>query len=478
MSRTLLLATATGLVMALLAVSCSSDDTTAPNTTVEQTDTGGGRGADDGRSTVGSEPVTLARYADHTSQVYEDPAAWLCRPDADDICSTNQDTTVIEAGGTTYVEPWAADPDAPIDCFYVYPTISRDQSYYSDMDASDDEEGAAALNQVARLGSRCRVFAPIYRQRTLAGLAGTVQPDDGPTGEDGFGGPFDDVLDAWSTYMAHDNQGRGVVLIGHSQGAGLLKRLLQSEFDPDDHEDVRGILVAAYLAGGSVMVADGSSGTGGPDAKPDPTQPAVTEPDPTQPDLVNIPLCAKASDIGCVITWSTYRDRIPPPDDALFGRPGPEGSGLVSACVSPVHVSATHGGPPVPSDDQWIDATGYFPGTFDATMLVGASGSAPANRSLDQWIDTTGLPSVEGSSTAGPLTTPFVTVPGLVKVRCAEHDGYHYLEMTTVSVPGLKIDDIGGDLTPQWGMHLQDVNIVMGDIGALVENQTEAYIHG
>lgn len=452
------LAVTTGFALVLVATACSSSDDSGPSgdtverPTTDATDTTNTPDGGGSSSTGDSEQATLARYADHRSDVYEDPSAWLCRPDTDDICDVDQDTTVIEAGGTTFTEPWTADPDAPIDCFYVYPTISRDQSYYSDMDASDDDEGAAALNQVARLGSRCRVFAPIYRQRTLAGLAGTIEPDDASTSDDGFGGPFDDVLDAWSTYMAHDNQGRGVVLIGHSQGAGLLKRLLQSEFDPDDHDDVRGVLVAAYLAGGSVLVPDGSDGSADPTA---------------QPDLVNIPLCTNGSDLGCVVTWSTYRDRTPPPPDGIFGRPGPDGSGLVSACVSPVHVAATLGGPPVPGGDVWLDATGYFPGTFDVTMLVGTSDDGSADRSLGQWID----------GATGSLTTPFVAVQGMVQVRCAEHNGYHYLEMRTVAVPGVRIDDIGGDLTPQWGMHLQDINIVMGDIGALVEAQTEAYVH-
>ena len=54
-----------------------------------------------------------------------------------------------------------------VDCFYVYPTISRDPTPNSDWDASDAEEGYAAINQVARLRAGCRVFAPIYRQRTL-----------------------------------------------------------------------------------------------------------------------------------------------------------------------------------------------------------------------------------------------------------------------------------------------------------------------
>jgi hypothetical protein len=34
------------------------------------------------------------------------------------------------------------------------------------------------------------------------------------------------VLDAWQTYVSEHNDGRGVVLIGHSQGTDYLKRLI------------------------------------------------------------------------------------------------------------------------------------------------------------------------------------------------------------------------------------------------------------
>ena len=126
---------------------------------------------------------------------------------------------MISADGTTKVEPFQAAEDPAIDCFYVYPTISRDQSTYSDWDPSPDEEGYVTLQQAARLASECRLFTPVYRQITLQGLASRMG---GGQGAEEQGDPFADVLDAFRTYMATDNGGRGVVLIGHSQGAGML----------------------------------------------------------------------------------------------------------------------------------------------------------------------------------------------------------------------------------------------------------------
>ena len=66
---------------------------------------------------------------------------------------------------------------------------------------------------------------------------------------------YGDVLSAWQDYMAHYNNGRGVVLIGHSQGTMMLIRLVTSEIDPNP--SVRARLVSALLIGGNVKVAVG-----------------------------------------------------------------------------------------------------------------------------------------------------------------------------------------------------------------------------
>ena len=78
-------------------------------------------------------------------------------------------TTVVMADGTMSRETWAADPKAPIDCFYVYPTVSTDPTPNSDMTAGAEERNVIR-QQFARFASQCRPFAPLYRQVTLRGL--------------------------------------------------------------------------------------------------------------------------------------------------------------------------------------------------------------------------------------------------------------------------------------------------------------------
>src|SRR5262245_19409732 len=57
---------------------------------------------------------------------YSDPKTWLCRPSGKDACAIDKTTTIVATNGKLTRETWSADPKAPIDYFYVYPTISTD----------------------------------------------------------------------------------------------------------------------------------------------------------------------------------------------------------------------------------------------------------------------------------------------------------------------------------------------------------------
>lgn len=67
-------------------------------------------------------------------------------------------------------------------------------------------------------------------------------------------------------------------------------------------------------------------------------------------------------------------------------------------------------------------------------------------------------------------------MPDFVEAACEEDEEFSYLALTVDADPDdPRLDDIGGDLSPEWGMHLIDVNVAMGDLVDLVAGQAASY---
>jgi len=279
---------------------CSSDD-------ADDADTSAAGDSPSTETSASSSPSTAATadelYPEHTGELYAGTANWICHPDiADDPCQDVRSTAVDSSGVRTPVDDVpAADP--AFDCFYAYPTTSTDTEVNSDLEA-DASEINTVIAQVARYATACRVFAPVYRSITLAGLGA------GAFGSEAREIAYGDVVDAWRTYVDEFGDGRGVVLIGHSQGAGLLSRLIEEEIGPDEAAVDR--VISAVLMGTSVD--EGQAG---------------------------LPPCASADDTGCIISFSSYPADNPPVDGAIFGRL-PQ-SGEPALCVNPVALAGGDG---------------------------------------------------------------------------------------------------------------------------------------
>jgi hypothetical protein len=232
---------------------------------------------------------------------YMDPQNWLCLPGRADACAQPLTSTVIGAGGSVTKRTYTADANAPVDCFYVYPTVSRESTANADMTASPEVQHVA-LEQFERFGARCRLYAPLYRQVTLAGLRGEVRGIDLET-------PYNDVFAAWNTYLARYNNGRGVVLIGHSQGSKILARLIASEIDGTAEQRW---LISAIILGEEIDVPAGRD-VGG--------------------TFKHLPLCRSVTQVACVIAYSSYLATPPPDQNAHFG--SARAPRFVGACVDP-----------------------------------------------------------------------------------------------------------------------------------------------
>jgi hypothetical protein len=366
--------------------------------------------------------AALAMPAEAEAPNYQSPDSWLCRPGRDDACAANLDATAVAADGTLTREAFQADPNAPVDCFYVYPTVSHQAGGNADMTIDPDEKNVV-VQQFARFGAKCRLFAPMYRQVTVTALRAYMTGH--PIAADRQMA-YEDVLAAWNDYLTHDNKGRGVVLVGHSQGSNVLTQLIKNEIDG---KPIQAKLISAILMGTSLSVPKGADIGGA---------------------FQHIPLCHAASQIGCVVAFASFRAATPPPEDSHFGRVREDG--MAAACVNPA-------------------------------ALGGGAGALDAYLSEKRIAGDPGLQEASWTTPPKPIDTLFVKVPGMLTAECVNNEHGSYLAVTVHPTPGgARINDIGGDVIvggkvqENWGLHLIDANLTMGNLVALVGDQAKAYL--
>jgi hypothetical protein len=320
---------------------------------------------------------------------------WLCKPGlANDPCTSSLATTVVKASGSTSVANAKPATASGFDCFYVYPTVSREPTLNADLKVQEAETNVA-IAQASRFSSVCRVFAPMYRQVTLAGLFA-------PQGLAAVTTAYQSLLSGFDDYLAHLNDGRPIVFIGHSQGAAILIRLLAGVVDHD--AKLRNRLVLAIVLGGDVEVRTGSL-TGG--------------------SFTNIPLCSRAAEPGCVIAYSSFPGE--PPATALFGRPG-QGVALQS---------------------QQTATAGVQVACVNPAAIGGGSAL------LDPYFPSLGL-----------MSTPWFSYPGLYRAACHTAHGATWLQVgkaTGSSDRRPVVTELDG---ADWGYHTGDVNLALGNLVA------------
>jgi hypothetical protein len=225
------------------------------------------------------------------------------------------------------------------------------------------------------------------------------------------------VRAAWRAYLRRAAPGRGVVLIGHSQGTGMLTRLVSEELD--GRPAARRRLVSAVLTGGNVLVPAGRD-VGG--------------------SFQHVPACRSATQTGCVVAYNAFLST--PPDPSLFARgtssgfevifgAGASGDDLETLCVNPA-----------------------APGSETAAPL---------------------RPFFRAGGDDG-VRTPWVTYPRRYSARCARGDGASWLQVDPrPDDPRPTVDDALGAV---WGLHLNDVGLALGDLVRLVGRQARAYAAG
>lgn len=361
-------------------------------------------------------PLAVATSVLAAPAVAHADTVWLCRPGADpNPCRSSLKTTLRSFDSKPKVVTPKRVSNPAIDCFYVYPTVSAQATPAANL-AIEPAEISIANYQAARFSQVCNVYAPMYRQITLSGLGRATTED--------RENAYSDVKNAWLEYRAA-NPDRPFVLIGHSQGSGVLKRLLKEEIEPNDA--LRAQMLSAMLTGSSVAVPKGQA-IGG--------------------DFTKIPLCTRAGQFNCIISYGSFGQK--PPADTFFGRVRdvsalPAGVQYEAACTNPASLAK----------NKKTTLDGYLRGEPIAGLLGVAanlmySGKPPTAK------------------------TAWLKPKDRYKASCVRSGGAHVLMVTPIG----KSKVLKPSPTAQWGLHLLDVNLPLGDLVDVVRAQQKAYLAG
>jgi len=359
-------------------------------------------------------PAAVSPFTGYRSAKYANPAMWLCRPDLPlgaDHCRVDLTATEIRPDGSRVAVSYVPAAAPKVDCFYVYPTVDLGIVADNHTDFSDVGPMArTAAAQAARLGEVCSVYAPLYRQVTIGAYL---------TGDESREArllvAFSDVADAFLHYLGQHNQGRKIVLVGHSQGAEMVVRLIQRFFDHDPA--LRERLLLAMPIGGQVEVPRGRT-TGG--------------------TFATVPICTRAGEVGCVIAFRSYRDGTSVSAGRWAPKPGNE-----TVCVNPASVDR---------NERRLLSRAYLPADGRGRRAL---------RGVDD------------------VATPFVVYPNLYAARCAEAPGgYRYLAVSEARGAGdvreSPIDLASFALNTAMGLHVLDLQLPQGELIDLVARRAAA----
>ena len=262
----------------------------------------------------------------------------------------------------------------------------------------------------------------MYRQATVTALqAGTTTKGDYLTA-------YGDVEEAFDAFLRRIGPRRGFVLLGHSQGTFHLQRLIRRRIDAEPA--LRRRLVSAVLLGGDVTVRKGSDRGG---------------------SFRHVPTC-RQRDPARAACWRSARSarRRRRRRSSAAARAGsrsswtcPRGGDLETACTNPAALGSDRSVPLT----SIVPAAPFAPGTLIAAgiSLLGL-----------QWP-------------AAPTT--FVEADGAFTGACSREGGAHVLRIAPA--PGTPLPKASP--TADWGLHLVDANIALGELVQVVRRQIRGF---
>ena len=337
---------------------------------------------------------------------------WICKPgQADDLCAGTIDGATLPPPGQQ-PEPlgYTRPQSPPIDCFYLYPTQSEQAGPNANLD-KDPPIKRVVVQQARMFSSVCDVYAPMYRQVTLNG--------DQTTLNESVEVAYRSARSGFRDYLRNYNDGRGFILLGHSQGAAHVARLIEEIVDT--RPGLRKRFVGAIAPGANISVPIGEDVGGLFD---------------------HVPACTEVGQYGCVIAYSTFND-VPGPA-AEFSRldtgywiypdPRPDPDSYEVVCTNPAR-------------------------------LDGGDGT------LEPLVDFDYLTGVPDEETA----SPWAGMPDYYRVKCRRGDGAHWLNLSKVGLTGDTRPDIGALVADGSNYHVPEVNLAEGNLLRIAQLQADSY---
>ncbi len=210
---------------------------------------------------------------------YNDLANWSAWPGRADTADQ------LPQGVTA---PAEADRKAAV--FYIHPTVFNGNEAWN-ADVSDDlvnllVDYLPVLGQATVFNKCCQIYAPRYRQATLWTYIGAEEQSGLALNL-----AYQDVEAAFDHFLATVSPDMPIILASHSQGSTHLYRLLAQRVWNTALMDR---LVVAYVVG------------------------VYTPTSHINMILPDMPICERADDTGCMVTWDTYR-----PDGDPMVNPNP-----------------------------------------------------------------------------------------------------------------------------------------------------------
>ncbi|MEN9549528.1 MAG: hypothetical protein RIR12_2119 [Bacteroidota bacterium] len=174
--------------------------------------------------------------------------------------------------------------DTSVDVFFLHPTTYTESSATHIGNAPIDDallnaktDYTPILYQASVFNQSCRVFAPRYRQAHLKNFFRA----DKDIAAQVFDTAYSDLKTAFEYYLQQWNNGRPIIIAGHSQGALMAERLLKDYFVG---KPLQNKLVVAYVIGWPVAKSY----------------------------VTNISMCYDSLQTGCICSWRTLRKGFTP----------------------------------------------------------------------------------------------------------------------------------------------------------------------